>query len=832
MRSRIVGAISSVALLMTLITSGVYAPSAKEAFADIELPGPLPEGGTLLPNPAGWVLTPAGYQISVGDLPLGMTLSPNGKYLAVTNNGYSSQFVSIIDTISCSEIQRLPLDKSFHGIAFSPDDNSLYVSGGRGNKILVYGLSGDLFTPRNPIILGPRRAKIFPCGLAVSSGNEELYVANLLESTLTVVNLDTGKPKADISVGSAPCEWLHRGGVLLSSFPYDVVVSKDGSKLYVSNWGEEIVSVIDRKAQEVSKAIKVGSHPNAMVLSPEGKALYVANANTDDVSIVDTAIDEVIGAISLQPYPGAPFGSTPNALAISPDGKTLYVANAGNNDVAVIDLLESKIKGLIPVGWYPTALAISPDGKTLYVANGKGLGSQPNPEGPCPYKKRTSKTQYIGGLLWGTVSVINIPDDEELAEYTAQAEKNNGFSEAKKEKIGQSPETFPIPRRIGEGSPLKHVIYIIKENRTYDQVFGDMAQGNGDPNLCLFGYEVTPNHHALAEEFVLLDNFYVDAEVSADGHEWSCAAMATDFVEKTWPTYYSHRGLFYPSEGTCPAAYPVTGYLWDVASRQAITYRSYGEFIDWNKRERSAYTNMENLKGHFAPYYRPWDLNYPDVMRGKEFIREFEVFEENGDLPELMIVRLPNDHNYGTVPGKPTPRAMTADNDLALGMIVDSVSHSKYWKDTVIFVVEDDAQNGPDHVDCHRTVALAISPYIKRGYVDHTMYDTCSMLKTMELILGLPPMSQYDAAAVPMLNCFQGELDLTPYDCQPNLWPLDETNHKDAYGARECMAMDFEHIDATPMVLHNEIVWKSIRGADSEMPLPVSHRVEMELDED
>jgi YVTN family beta-propeller protein len=832
MKSKIVSVFPLIALLVMLMPSGAYTLSREKVPADIELPGSLPEGGMVLPSPAGWVLTPAGYHIPVGDLPLGMDLSPDGRYLAVTSCGYAEQFVSLIDTTSCAEVQKLRVNKSFHGIAFSSDGKTLYISGGGDNKILVYSLVNDLFVPGEPIILGPEKAKIFPCGLTVSSNGEELYIANLLESTVMIVDLNTREPKVNIPVGLSPCQWLHGRRALSSSFPYDVAISKDNSKLYVSNWGEEIVSVIDKKAQRVTNTVKVGSHPNAMILSPDGRRLYVANANTDDISIINTAIDEVIKVISLRPYPGAPFGSTPNALAISPDGKSLYVANGNNNDVAIIDLPKGKIRGLIPVGWYPTALAISPDGKTLYVANGKGSGSKPNPKGPHPYKKRTLDTQYIGSLLWGTISVIDVPDDKELAEYTAQVEKNNGFSEVRGKKLWEGTGIHPIPRRIGEESPIDHVIYIIKENRTYDQVFGDIPQGNGDPSLCLFGYEVTPNHHALTEEFVLLDNFYVDAEVSADGHEWSCAAIATDFVEKTWPAHYSNRGLFYPSEGTCPAAYPVTGYLWDVASRQGITYRSYGEFINWSRIKQSAYTNMENLKGHFDPYYRPYDLNYPDVMRAKEFIREFELFEENGGLPELMIVRLPNDHNHGTRPGKRTPRSMTADNDLALGMIVDHVSHSKYWKDTAIFVVEDDAQNGPDHVDCHRTIALVISPYIKRGYVDHTMYDTCSMLKTMELVLGLPPMTQYDAAAVPMLNCFQEEPDFTPYSCRPSSWPLDERNSKDAYGARKCMTMDFEHIDATPMVLHNEIVWKSIKGADSEMPQPVSNRAWMELDED
>ena len=815
------GRMKKILIVVVIIGLSVLAAQVQSDQLGNCRPSTLPGGEVLLPN--HWILTPAGQQIPVGDLPLGMALTPDGKYLAVTNNGWGKQFVSIIDTSSRSEIQRLPLEKSFYGITFSPDGKKLYVSGGGDDKILIYDFLKDRFVKSGSISLGSKDEKIFPCGIAVSPDGKKLYIANNLENTLAIVDL-TNDEVRKISVGS---------------FPYGVEVFKD--KIYVSNWGGASISVIDMRIEEVIDTVEVGDHPNDMVLSPDGKKLYVADANTDDVSVIDTRTDEVIEVIPLRPYPDAPFGSTPNALSISPDGKRLYVANANNNDVAVIELStrlfgliprKSSTVGLIPVGWYPTALEISPDGKMLYVANGKGLSSKPNPKGPNPYQKKTEETQYIAGMFLGAVSFIDIPNEDKLAEYTAQVERNNGFSEVKCEKFADESEISPIPRQVGQSSPIKHVIYIVKENRTYDQVLGDLSQGDGDPNLCLFGREITPNHHAMAEKFVLLDNFYTDAEVSADGHEWSMGAIATDFVEKTWPTFYSDRGRFYPSEGVCPAAYPATGYIWDIAAQGGVSYRSYGEFIhiDESESDHPAYTKMKNLKGHFDPFFRPWDLDYPDVMRAQEFIREFKLFERDDNLPQLMIVRLPNDHNYGTTPKKPTPRAMTADNDLALGMIVDAVSHSKYWKDTAIFVIEDDAQNGPDHIDCHRTVAFVVSPYTKRGYVDHTMYNTCSMLKTIELILGLPPMSQYDASAIPMLNCFKEEPDFTPYNCLSNTYPLDEKNPEDAYGAKECLSMDFKHIDATPMIRHNEIVWESIKG--SQMPAPMTHRTWMGLEED
>ena len=391
-------------------------------------------------------------------------------------------------------------------------------------------------------------------------------------------------------------------------------------------------------------------------------------------------------------------------------------------------------------------------------------------------------------------------------------------------------DLLPVPRRPGELSPIKHVIYIIKENRTYDQIFGDFKQGNGDPSICLFGREITPNHHALAEQFVLLDNFYVDAEVSADGHEWSTAGIATDFVEKVWPTVYSGRGLSYPSEGSYRIAFPTNGYIWEAVQKKGLSYRSYGEFVD--VEGDSVKIKHPALVGHVDKLFKPWDLAYSDTLRAAEFIRELHEFEKKGDFPNFMIMHLPNDHTSGTSPGYPVPRAMVAQNDLALGMIVEEITKSKFWPGTAIFVIEDDAQNGPDHVDAHRSIALVVSPFTKRGYVDHTLYDTAGMLRTMELILGLNPMSQYDAAAYPMIDCFKNNPDFKGYKkIVPNV-RLDEMNTKLSYGASESLAMDFSKEDATPEILLNEIIWKSIHGADSEMPAPIHRRQAAEDDDD
>lgn len=786
----------------------------------IEWPGPF-KGGTRLPN--RWILTPAGSQIDVGDLPLNMALSPDGFLLAVTNNGYSRQFISLIDVAAESVIAELPVEKAFYGLAFNPDGKMLYASGGGDDVILCWKKSAS-WAFEGTISLKNEGAppKLFPAGLALSPDARLLYVAENRDSSLAIVDLDSRHVIRRITIGD---------------FPYDVRVMPNGQKIFVSLWGASQVAVIDVANMMMLRKIKVGDHPNAMLLSPDAKLLYVACANTDEISVIDTERDIVLENISLHPYPDAPYGSTPNGLALSPDGKSLYVANASNNDVAVIDVSKpgsSTVKGLIPVGWYPTALALNRDGTKLFVANGKGLSSKPNPKGPNPNLRRTAETEYIGGLFWGVVSVIPVPNPKQLARYTRQVEMNNGFNEAaqKVSQKAQINQPQAIPRRVGEPSLIKHVVYIIKENRTYDQVLGDLPQGNGAPDLCLFPRDVTPNHHALAEQFVLFDNFYVDAEVSADGHEWSVGAIATDFIEKSWPTSYSGRGLPYPSEGAFRIAFPTNGYIWEAAAHKGLAYRSYAEFVGFEGD--SLFATHPALEGHFCPTFRPWDLSYPDTLRAEAFIAELEEFERIGEFPNLVILRLPNDHTAGTSPGMPTPKAMVAENDLAFGRVVEAISHSRFWKETAIFVIEDDAQNGPDHVDAHRTVAFAISPYIKRGYVDHTMYDTVSMLRTIELILGLQPLSQYDAAAMPIVACFSDTPDLTPYTALRPDVDFTERNTETAWGAQASLAMNFTREDATPEFELNEIIWKSVRGADSPMPRPINRRwhVEEENEED
>jgi hypothetical protein len=425
-----------------------------------------------------------------------------------------------------------------------------------------------------------------------------------------------------------------------------------------------------------------------------------------------------------------------------------------------------------------------------------------------------------------------VPDERELATLTGRAYRCSPLEPAAAVRSdARRPKDSPIPARPGEPSPIRYCIYVIKENRTYDQVFGDDPRGNGDPELCLFPEVVTPNHHALAREFVLLDNFYVESEVSADGHEWTMGAYASDFVERTWPVTYGGKGevevdgrelgLGYPSEGNYAIAEPKSGYLWDRAREAGVSYRSYGEFVDNGRTPVDPATaRLDALQGCFDPYFRSYDLDYPDVKRTQRFLEELAGFEAAGEMPQLCVVRLPNDHTSGTRAGRLTPRAYVADNDLALGLLLEGLSRSRFWREMAVFVVEDDAQNGPDHVDAHRTVALVAGPYVKRGAVVSAMYSTSSMLRTMELILGLEPMTQFDAAALPMYACFTAEPDFTPYVHRPATWPLDERNAPTAWGAELSERFDLAREDAADDLELNEVVWRSIRGPDSAMPAP------------
>ncbi len=835
-------------LCCALAALPLHAQTAKTAASDV--PGVRRDGVVLLPNQ--WTLRPVGKQITVGDFPSNLALHPGGRFLTVLHSGHGENEVTVLDLQTQKTVSRAPVNESFYGLTFSPDGTQLFCSGAGDEVVHAFRFEKGFLTDHRPLALRDPKLRGIPGGMAVSSAGQALYVANVWAHSVTRLALGGGAAAAPVELSlredgvaaPAPAQAAttddpsitKRAAALLEDadsadpFPYTCVLDEARKRLYVSLWGQSAVAVIDTESFTVSARWPVEEHPNEMLLSKNGRHLFVANANRNSVSVLDLESGRVAETLIAELKPGAPAGNTPNSLALSPDGKRLFVANANINTVAVFDVSEigkSRSLGFIPVGWYPTSVRVTPDGKRLIVANGKGLISKSNRNGPKPGQRVPPTTlEYIGGLMNGTVSIIDLPAGEALEKvllgWTARAFQC--MPEPPRQLVEAALQGNPIPRKVGDASPIKHVIYIVKENRTFDQVLGDIGKGNADPSLCLFGEANTPNHHALARDFVLLDNFYVESEVSADGHEWTMGAYATDFVEKTWPLSYghnAHKKFPYPSEGNFPIARPAGGYLWDRAREAKVSYRSYGEFVRNGKTPADPVTTkVAALEGHFDPMFRSFDTDYPDVKRAERFISELHRFENEGDMPRLQIVRLPNDHTAGASPGKPTPAAYLADNDLAFGQVVEAISRSKFWPQTAIFVVEDDAQNGSDHVDAHRTIAYVISPYARRGATDSTLYSTSSMLRTMELILGLKPMSQFDAAAMPMFASFQPEPDLTPYVAKPVAIDPEEKTAASAWGVKESLAMDFTEEDAADDLLLNEIIWRSVRGAGSPMPAP------------
>jgi DNA-binding beta-propeller fold protein YncE len=818
------------------------APSPTPAPVPAIWPGKQPDGSVQLHNQ--WSLRPAGRQIELADFPINITVHPGGKFAAVLHSGYSSHQILVVDLAAGRVVSRTPVHEAFYGIEFSGDGKRLFCSGAGDEVIHAYDFRDGALSKDSPIRLREARQRGVPAGLALDSAGNRLFVANVWGHSVSTVQMLPQPAVSEMLLGTnVPGPWLapaqpspgfdsaaatkRAEAALLEadakdSYPYACRFDEKRGRLYVSLWAQASVAVIDLKAGRVLARWPAQEHPCEMALNRSGKLLFVANSSRNTVTVFDTTAGKALETLCAALYPQSPPGSTPNSVALAPDEKTLFVANADNNAVAVFDVSrpgKSRSLGLIPVGWYPTSVRVTPDGKHLLISNGKGLTPKANPLGPQPVPK-SSEAQYIGQLLQGTLSIIDLPArkqfERQLRAWTAQTCRCSPLRPDASVPVS-GPAGNPIPAQLGQPSPIKYCIYIIKENRTYDQVLGDLPQANGDPRLCLFPERVTPNLHQLARQFVLLDNFYVEAEVSADGHEWSMGAYATDFVKKMWPLSYGHNGsdkFPYPSEGNFQVAFPAGGYLWDRALAAGVTYRSYGEFV-----RNNGTTLMPALRGHFDPKYRGFDLDYPDVKRTARFIAELNRFEAEGDMPRLQILRLPNDHTHGATPGKLTPTALVADNDLALGQLVQAVSHSKFWPQTALFIVEDDAQNGPDHVDAHRTTAYVVSPYTKRGTVDSTLYSTTSMLRTMELILGLNPMSQFDAAATPMFNAFQSQPDLRPYQALPANVDLQERSSPTAWGGQ--FPMNFAREDAADDLLLNEVVWRSVRGPGNPMPAPV-----------
>lgn len=817
-------------------------PPQSEASAS-DWPGPQGDGSILLPNL--WSLRPAGKQIVLGDFPVNIAVHPSGKWAAILHSGDSQHEIITLELPAGEIVSRVPIDESFYGLCFSSQGDKILCSGAGDELIHEFTFKEGYLSEHETFAVQDKKKRGVPAGLAITKDAKTVYCANVWGQSVAAVLLAEGsvrqfelstnvsaRPSFPAARSEDEAAVTKRAEAALEvdstndPFPYACVLDEKQNRLYVSFWAQAAVAVIDTKSGKELAHWPVQEHPNEMLLSKDGRHLFVANANRNTVSILDTQNGATVETLLAELKPNSPPGSTPNSLALSPDESLLFVANANINAIAVFDVKElgkSRSLGFIPVGWYPTSVRVTPDGKHLLVANGKGIIPKANRYGP-QFEKAPPGTvrEYIASLFKGTLSIIPIPRhatfEERMKEWTAKAYAGMPQRNFTVEKDN------PIPTVAGQKSPIKYCFYVIKENRTYDQIFGDMKEGRGDPWLCIFDEQVTPNHHKLARDFVLLDNFYVESEVSADGHEWTMGAYATDFVEKTWPLSYGHnktKKFPYPSEGNFVIARPAGGYLWDVAREAGVSYRSYGEFISNGKTPNDpSHSRVAALKGHFDPYFRGFDTDYPDVKRAERFISELHRFEREGGMPQLTILRLPSDHTAGTTAGKISPRAHVADNDLGLGMIVEAISHSKFWAESAIFVVEDDAQNGPDHIDAHRTVAMVISPYTKRHSTDSTMYSTSSMLRTMELILGLRPMSQFDAAANPMYNSFNTKPDFTPYKHLPARIDLNEKNLRTAYGSAISSRMNFTREDAVDDLLLNKVLWHSIKGADVPMPAP------------
>ncbi len=823
--------------LIILFTSAIGS-TAKDNKPPVQLPGQQADGSVLLPNQ--WSLRPVGRQIELGDFPINIAVHPQGRFAAILHTGYSHHGIMVVDLATEKVVTNVPLEEAFYGIVFSRNGSRLFCSGASEEVIHSFHFKDGLLSHQQDIRLRDIKDVGIPAGLALDAGAKRLCVANLYGQSVSEIDL---KKEKVIDIPLTPAgfgfETVTTAGKAVETevnhtgvFPYACCLDNRRQQLYVSLWGNAQIAVIDLKSQQVIARWPTEEHPNEMLLTASGRILFVANANRNTVTVFDTRTGKMLETLTASLYPNWPPGSTPNSLALTPDERTLFVANADNNNLAVFDVSEpghSHSLGFIPVGWYPTSVRVTPNGRHLLVSNGRGVIPMANPDGPQPGRKTKAETlpQYIAELLRGTLSVIDLPErkvfEKQLVADTVEAYR---CSPLKPDATVSAvrPTDSPIPLKSGDPSPIKYCFYIIKENRTYDQVLGDLPEGNGDTNLCLFPEEVSPNHHQLAREFVLFDNFYADAEVSADGHEWTMGAYASDFVQKTWPLEYGHNQrekYLYPAEGVVPMAAPAGGYLWDRAAEAGLSYRSYGEFVSNGKTaDDPCVPRVKALRGHIDEMYRGFDLDYRDAKRADRFLEELKRFEGEGDMPRLQVIRLPGDHTYGVRLNKRTPSACVADNDLALGRIIEGISHSPFWPQTAIFVVEDDAQNGADHVDAHRTLAFVVSPYMKRRLVDSTLYSTSSMLRTIELILGLKPMSQYDAATIPMFNAFQSAPDLHPYNARPARFDLEQKNTKLSWGEKASRTMDFSREDAVDDLLLNKVIWQSVRGEDSPVPAP------------
>jgi len=877
---------AAAAVLLGLLAAASGRPPASDQ--DRETVGKKSPGRTVLP--VNQVVTPVGIQLSLPGLrPQALALSPDRTFFVVAGKTHEIIVADAATGLIRQQVV-LPAEKqeeqrpqsvspmildpdlegqlSYTGLVFAPDGRRIYMSNVDGS-IKVFSVDPDgTVDPSHTIPLppaeAPKRAEEIPAGLSLTSDGRRLYVCGNLSNRLLEIDAGTGTLLRRFDVGVAP---------------FDVVLA--GGKAYVSNWGgrrpgpgdlagpagrgttvrvdptrhiasEGSVSVIDLAAGALKAEILVHLHASALAASPDGRYVVCANAASDNLSVIDAATDTIVETIWAKASPADLFGASPNALAFAPDGKTLYVANGTQNAVAIVGFSpkkgKSRLKGLIPVGWFPGALAYNPSRRTILVANIKGHAAEPapsEPDGPPGFNSH----QYSG-----SVSIVPLPRQKELWDLTDVV-----YANYRRERMAQAllkprrdQPLRPVPERIGEPSVFKHVVYVIKENRTYDQVLGDVAAGNGDPALCIFGENVTPNQHKLVREFVLLDNIYCSGILSADGHQWSTTAFGTDYLERSfagWPRSYPD-GMG-PDEIDA-LAYAPSGFIWDNALKHGVSLWNFGEFTmptcGWTNPDRKGdpqwadyYDEYRHGQGLVRigsvpaiPSVEPfspkdtlgWNMAVPDVWRARYIANQVAAWEKEGRMPQLILVCLPDDHTSGTSEGSPTPEACVADNDLAFGRIVEAFSRSSFWKETVVFGIEDDPQNGWDHVSGYRTTAYCASPYTKRGAVVSTQYNTTSILRTIEQILGLPPMNQFDATATPMFDCFTDKPDLRPFESLPNNIRLDTMNPpKEKISdpllrkhAIQSGRLNFRQIDACPEDTLNRILWHAVKG--SAVPYP------------
>ena len=874
--------------LIALVASGLQQIRADDFDATSGIVGPSTNG---LVTPVNQLVTPAGTQVELPRVrPNALALSPDGKLLVTA--GLTHELI-VVEPAAGTILQRVsfPADVaneetpivegilnpdtkaqlSFTGLAFSPDGSRIYLSNVNGD-IKVFGVGKDqkvspLFSLALPPASALLRKEEIPAGIAVSDDGKKLYIAGNLSNRLLELDAANEKVLRTWDAGVAP---------------FSVVLCRD--KIYVSNWGgrrpdagsavgpagqgtrvrvddrsiasEGSVSVIslEENIQHPTSNIELptGLHACALALSPNGKFLIAANAGSDTVSVIDTRTDKIVETICARQNPGDPFGAQPDALAFDKSGKTLFVCNGTQNAVAVFQFKPgaSKLLGLIPVGWFPGAVAFDARRGRIDVANIKNIGAEMQKAKKGAGNGPGFNTRQYSGSL----SLVPVPSAKKLTAFTqiALADLRYPLLEEAKLPPRENLPVRPVPERAGEPGVFQHVIYIIKENRSYDQVLGDVANGNGDPDLCIFGGRVTPNQHRLVRDFALLDNTYCCGVLSADGHSWADSGIATDFLEREfagWPRSYPSGGF---GEGGADAlSYSPAGFIWNDALAHGKTVCDFGEFTtDAKHWKSSGSTNVTFLDawrdfngGSNAIVYscqpdiealRPfimtntigWDLDVPDVWRAAQFIKSLKQFEAADNLPNLVIVWLPNDHTSATKAGCPTPAAMVADNDLAMGRIVEAVSHSKFWTNTCIFAVEDDPQDGWDHVSGYRTTAYVASAYTRRGAVVHTQYNQTSLLRTMELMLGLPPMNQMDATATPMFDCFTATPDFAPFDAVTNNVPLDEMNKSpgkivDAQLRKDALVsakLPLEKADQCPEDVLNRILWRAMKGSQTPYP--------------